>query len=185
MLNSHIFNQYRTVILMILPSSMLLVLSLKRFRETNTFYPFYLLMLGQTTCFEFSKNPSRSQLEWILLSLCQEMIFTITPTFGPDWGPSVVQKWSNDSRINEISFKAMHQHPRMEPFIAKNNTNEPKKDFSRQVEVPIFDTKFNVTVEFDPDRTIDYKLLKVLVKKNVRKNFKNLKFSSIDQLLTQ
>ena len=73
----------------------------------------------------------------------------------------------------------------MEPFIAKNNTNEPKKDFSRQVEVPIFDTKFNVTVEFDPDRTIDYKLLKVLVKKNVRKNFKNLKFSSIDQLLTQ
>ena len=51
----------------------------------------------------------------------------------------------------------------MEPFIVKNNTNEPKKDFSRQVEVPIFDTKFNVTVEFDPDRTIDYKLLKVLV----------------------
>lgn len=58
----------------------------------------------------------------------------------------------------------MHQHPRMEPFIVKNNTNEPKKDFSRQVEVPIFDTKFNVTVEFDPDRTIDYKLLKEPVK---------------------
>ena len=51
----------------------------------------------------------------------------------------------------------------------KNNTNEPKKDFSRQVEVPIFDTKFNVTVEFDPDRTIDYKLLKVPVD-NFRSN---------------
>ena len=69
----------------------------------------------------------------------------------------------------KIRFKAMHQHPRMEPFIVKNNTNEPKKDFSRQVEVPIFDTKFNVTVEFDPDRTIDYKLLKVLVD-NFRSN---------------
>ena len=55
----------------------------------------------------------------------------------------------------------------MEPFIVKNNTNEPKKDFSRQVEVPIFDTKFNVTVEFDPDRTIDYKLLKEPVKISV------------------
>ena len=72
----------------------------------------------------------------------------------------------------------MHQHPRMEPFIAKNNTNEPKKDFSRQVEVPIFDTKFNVTVEFDPDRTIDYKLLKVLVKKISQKfqKFKILEY---------
>ena len=66
----------------------------------------------------------------------------------------------------------------MEPFIAKNNTNEPKKDFSRQVEVPIFDTKFNVTVEFDPDRTIDYKLLKVLVKKISQKfqKFKILEY---------
>ena len=64
--------------------------------------------------------------------------------------------------IFENRLTAMHQHPRMEPFIVKNNT-ESKKDFSRQVEVPIFDTKFNVTVEFDPDRTIDYKLLKALV----------------------
>ena len=78
------------------------------------------------------------------------------------WTKSLLRS-NKRSTIYKIRFKAMHQHPRMEPFIVKNNTNEPKKDFSRQVEVPIFDTKFNVTVEFDPDRTIDYKLLKVLV----------------------
>ena len=146
---------------------MLLVLLLKRFPETNTFTHFTFWCWTKQLVSNFQRiHPDRSWNEFY--SCYARKWFSQSHKFSDpiESGPNP-QPWSD---LYEISVKAMHQHPRMEPFIVKNNTNEPKKDFSRQVEVPIFDTKFNVTVEFDPDRTIDYKLLKVLVV-NFRSNW--------------